>query len=186
MFKIPVVIQHRHVHVSPEDQAALFGEGTTLTPVRSLEHREQVVYRETVDLVGKAGRLERVRILGPARAQTQVEISASEAFALGIDAPVRVSGDLKRSGNGELVGPHGKVKVRSRVIIPARHIHCSASDAKKLGMKHEQLVSVKTADGSTIEHITLRVHPTFRPAFHLTADEAAEYWLHTGDHVTFA
>lgn len=180
----PVVVQHRHVHLSEEDQAKLFGEDAAPTPVRQLEHQGQVVYRETVDLVGKSGRLERVRVLGPAREKTQVEVSATDAFALGIDAPVRLSGDLTKSGSCELVGPAGKLKVKSAVIIPARHLHCPSAESKKLGLVQGQILSLKTPDGTEIEHVTVRIHPTFRPAFHLAADEAAEYWLHTGDHVT--
>jgi putative phosphotransacetylase len=185
--KIPVAVLPRHVHLSQADLSALFGAGAKLTPSRELSHRGQVVYRETVTLVGKNGTMEKVRILGPHREGTQVEISVSEAAALGINAPVRLSGDAKRAGSGELIGPKGKVKVSS-VIIPSRHLHCDEVGARELGVKHHDLITLVSLKDATcrLEQVMVRVHPTFANELHLNPDEAAEYWLADGDLVTQA
>lgn len=182
--KIPVVVQHRHVHLSEQDQEQLFGKDADLASICSIGHRGQDVCDVTVSVAGNNGMIERVRVLGPCRAVTQVELPASDVFALGINAPVRVSGDLSRSGSCTLVGPEGEITLKSAVIIPARHLHCRPQDAKKLGIGHHDRIDLQIPDrGDIIEHVTVRVHPTFALEFHLSADEAAEHWIHSGDHV---
>ena len=184
--RIPVVVQYRHVHLSTEDVARLFGPDAILKPMARLGHRGQVVYRETVCLVGKHGRLEDVHVLGPARAQTQVELSAVEAFALGLNAPVRCSGDLKRAAGCGLVGPYGKIRSRACAIVPVRHLHCNPATARQLRVVHEDVVNlvVPGRPELLIEHVVVRVHPTFALEFHLGVDEAAAFWLATNDVVT--
>jgi len=183
--QIPTVVQHRHVHLSRADQDALFGAGVELTPMRTIGQRGQIVYEETVTVVGKHGAIEHVRIIGPARERTQLEVSATEAFALGINAPLRVSGDLGRSAPCRLRGPAGEVRLSSGTIIPARHLHCDDATAQHLGVAHQQVVTVTIPgrDGWRIEHVTVRVHPTYRLEFHITTDEAAQWWLDSGDAV---
>ncbi len=182
---IPVAVQYRHAHLSAADQARLFGADAVLKAVAHVGHRGQVAYRETITVVGPNGRLEQVRVLGPVRAETQVELSPVEAEALGIDAPVRLSGDVKRAASCGLKGPHGSIRARACVIIPARHLHCSARDAKRLGVKQGDVVSVGVVGRpeTRVEHVAVRVHPSFRTSFHLTADEAAEFWLGADDRV---
>lgn len=177
--EFPVVIQHRHVHLSQEDAEALFGEGYTLTPSRPIGHRGQYLCTETVDLLGKHGLFERVRVIGPFREHTQVELSASDAFAVGVDAPVRVSGDVQRSGTCTLKGACGSVNIKSQVIIPARHLHCNEQLARELGLTHHDTVTVEFVDqpSERIEHVIVRVHPSFANELHLSADEAATLWL---------
>jgi putative phosphotransacetylase len=184
MIAFSVVVQHRHVHLSAQDQQTLFGN-TELTPLERLRQRGQIVYRETVTIVGKRGELENVHVIGPSRENTQAEISSSDAFALGIDPPLRVSGDVVRTAPCELKGPVGNVRVPVGLIIPARHIHCNPEDAQQLGVNHMDVVdvSVQGRSDSIIESVTVRVHPTFEPEFHLTEDEAAEYWIHSGDKI---
>lgn len=184
--RIPVVVQYRHVHLSRADQERLFGPDAVLKPLAEVGHRGQVVYRETITVMGKQGHVEDVHVLGPCREETQVELSAAEAFALGIDAPVRVSGDLRRAVSVGLSGPHGRIRARACVIIPARHLHCTAADAKRLGAVHEDVVTlaVPGRPDMRIGQVAVRVHPTFRLSFHLSVDEAAAFWLHTGDTVT--
>lgn len=181
---IPVVVQHRHVHLSEADFRVLFGE-ERMEALLPLSHKGQFVSRNTVTVRGKNGHLEEVRILGPFRQETQVELSASEAFALGINAPVRISGDLAHSGTCTLIGPKGQIDASNVAIVPARHLHCSPQDAGRLGVAHHDTIrlSIKGQSGS-IEHVTVRVHPTFSLEFHLSTDEAAEFWLQTGDTVT--
>ncbi len=183
--KIPVVIQHRHVHLSEQDAAALFGDGYEFTSVGGIGHRGQYVYKETVTIVGKNGHFEHVRVLGPHREQTQVELSASDAHAIGINAPVRLSGDLSRSGSCTIRGVSGELKGTYTTIIPARHLHCGQTHAKELGLTHDDVVHLAphTRPETRIEHVTVRVHPTFSTELHITSDEAAEFWLQGGDHV---
>lgn len=182
---IPVQIQYRHVHLSEQDAEILFGRHGC-TRVTGLAHRGQDVCAETVDLIGPNGvQIDRVRVLGPARDSTQVELSPTEAFALGIDAPVRLSGDVARTAGCTLSGPAGTVDLRSGVMIPARHLHCNERDAALLGVRHHDLVSVAPIGrpDDRLELVSVRVHPTFALQLHLTYDEACELWLETGDNV---
>lgn len=185
MFK--VVIQFRHVHLSTADQDALFGPGCLLTPLCAISHLGQVVYEETVDLAGPRGTIESVRIIGPAREHSQVELSELEALAAGFDAPVRLSGDSQNSAQGRLLGPKGECTV-DKVIIPARHLHLPDHLAENLGLRQHQRVRLLAAHNPkpAIKEVVVRVHPTFSPEFHLTADEAAVFWLNTGDYVKLA
>ena len=181
--KIPVVVQHRHVHLSQMDRHSLFGD-QVFHAQRELGHKGQFVSDTFVKVVGPNGIFENVRVLGPERDQTQIELSASDAFALGLQAPTRVSGDLARAGTCGLKGPNGEVKASYSTIIPARHFHCSPSVAHQLGVSHLDIISAKTTvSDELIEHIVVRVHPTYSLEFHLTKDEAAELWLHSGDFV---
>ncbi len=185
---IPVVIQHRHVHLSPADQARLFGPRAVLKPVAGVGHRGQVVYHETVAIAGKEGLFASVRVAGPCREKTQVELSAAEAAALGLAAPVRVSGDTARAASCGLSGPAGRIRSRACAIIPARHVHCGVRDARRLGLAQGDVVSlvVPGRPELLIPGVVVRVHPTFRLAFHLTDDEASAYWLSSGDAVRLA
>lgn len=182
---IPVVVQHRHVHLSAADQAVLFGPDASFKRVADVGHQGQAAYQETVTVIGKNGRLEDVRVLGPSREETQVELSASEAFALGIDAPLRVSGDTKRAASCGLRGPAGTIRSRACAIVPLRHLHCGEADAKRLGLRHRDTVALTPVGRPDLrlELVAVRVHPSFGLSFHLTADEAAQFWLHTGDRV---
>ncbi len=183
---IPVHVQYRHVHLSVADREALFGS-EKLTKRSELAHRGQFVADQTVRVVGPNGvELEQVRVLGPEREETQVELSPTEAFALGIDAPVRLSGDLSRTGSCELIGPEGSVALKAGVIIPARHLHCNERDAAKLGVEHHQLVTAVPVGHpeAAIELVSVRVHPTFALSLHLTHDEASEFWTENGDEIT--
>jgi putative phosphotransacetylase len=181
---IPVVVQHRHIHLSEKDWKTLFGNETP-TAERSLSHQGQCVNHQTVEVIGASGKFDNVRVLGPYRKSTQVELSASDVFALGIDAPVRVSGDLSRSGTCELKGTAGSIKAVSTTIIPARHLHCSQKRADHLNVSHLDIVALRIVEtGQIIQNVLVRVHPTFATEFHPSKDEAAEWWLQTGDHVT--
>jgi len=176
-------VQYRHVHLSASDTETLFG--STLLKKRSeLPHRGQYACEQTVNVVGKNGiQIERVRVLGPSRDATQVELSPTESFALGIDAPVRLSGDVNRTAGCTLVGPLGNVVLKSGVIIPARHLHCNERDAARLNLNHHQLVTIAPIGRPDVrvELVSVRIHPTFALELHLTYDEASEFWIETGD-----
>lgn len=180
--EIPIVVQHRHVHLSPSAVRQLFGK-EQLTPDMDIDQRSQFVSKEQVAVIGPQGSFETVAVLGPERAQTQVELSASDAFAIGIKAPLRVSGDLERSATVVLRGPEGEVKATMSTIIPIRHLHLPPDMATELNLNQHDIVEVQLAERSHIsfDQVVVRIHPTFIPGFHLTKDEAAANWIQTGD-----
>lgn len=180
---IPLVIQHRHVHLSKTHLRQLFGDENSLEIESELEHKGQYLYRETVAVEGKMGVIESVRVLGPCRRTTQVELSMTDAYAIGLRAPTRQSNDLARASSCKLIGPVGSVRATSSVIIPARHLHCSDRIAKKLHLKNRDVVTLQHAERSDVlfSHVFVRVHPTFALELHVNADEAADAWLQSGD-----
>src|SRR3989339_1076795 len=112
----PLIIQHRHVHLSKPDLRQLFGDEKSLEIESELEQKGQFLYRETVNVEGKTGVIESVRVLGPCRSKTQVELSVTDAFAIGLKAPTRQSGDTLRAASCKLIGPAGSVRAASSVI----------------------------------------------------------------------
>ena len=165
----------RHVHVTKETLATLFGEGYTLTKKKDLSQPGQFSCEERVQVIGPKGSFPAVSILGPERSADQVELSASDARKIGITAPVRESGDVKGSGACKLVGPKGEVELSEGVIIAKRHIHMTPEDAEKYGMRDKQVVSVETksAERSLIFGDTVvRVSPKYALAMHIDTDEA--------------
>ena len=164
----------RHVHVSAEHLAALFGPDAALTYIRELSQPGQYLCEQRVDIVGPKRTLKNVAILGPVRPATQVEISLTDARTLGVDAPVRESGNVTGSGAIEIVGPCGSISISEGVIAAKRHIHITPEDAQKYGLKDKQIVSVsidgarKTTFGETV----LRVSPDFRTRMHIDTDES--------------
>ncbi|NQV89206.1 MAG: propanediol utilization protein [Parcubacteria group bacterium] len=179
--KVPVVIQYRHVHLSSEDRGVLFGD-MDLGSEQVIEHRGQFVSKERVQVIGPAGIFEKVCVIGPERSVTQVELSASDAHSIGVKAPLRISGDLDRSATVTLKGPHGQVEAKMSTIIPIRHMHLPTALANENELAQGDVVSVRLGE-KTIDHIIVRVHPTFAPAVHVSIDEAAELWLQPGDTV---
>ena len=153
---------------------------------RELSQHGQFSAVETVSLIGPRGRIERVRLMGPARSEDQVEISRSDEFALGIDAPVRVSGDLRNTPGITLEGPSGRVALSHGVICARRHIHMNSEDAKRLGVRDHQSVAVKVdTEGRDLvfADVTVRVDPSFDLRLHLDTDEANAAGLNQGDEV---
>ena len=164
----------RHIHVSKEDLAVLFGEGATLTNKKDLSQPGQFACLEKVELVGPKGSL-KLSILGPERASTQAEVSATDARALGLNPPVRESGDIAGSPGCKIVGPKGEVEIQEGVIIAKRHIHMTPSDAEKFGVQDKQIVWVKvnTPERKTIfGDVVVRVSDTFSLAMHIDTDES--------------
>lgn len=165
----------RHVHVSQEDLAILFGEGYELTKKKDLSQPGQFACEERVQVIGEKGSFPAVSILGPVRPASQVEISASDARSIGVKAPVRESGDIAGSGACKLVGPKGEVELKEGVIVAKRHIHMTPEDAEKYGLEDKQVVSVKiTSDERTLVFgdTVVRVSPKFALAMHIDTDEA--------------
>lgn len=171
---IPLSTSAHHVHLSPEDFTVLFGEGRTLTPRSELSQPGQFAAAETVDLIGPKGRIEKVRILGPFRRESQVEISRTEEFKLGIDAPIRESGDLDGTPGITLVGEKGQVRLDKGVICARRHIHLSTEEALSLGLRDKDVVMVRVEGKRELifGDVLIRVHPSFRMDMHIDTDEA--------------
>ena len=163
------------MHVSQEALETLFGAGYELTKKKDLSQPGQFACEERVQVIGEKSSFPAVSILGPVRPDCQVEISASDARAIGVKAPVRESGDIAGSGACKLVGPKGEVELKEGVIIAKRHIHMTPEDAEKYGLKDKQVVSVKieSAERSLIFGDTVvRVSPKFSLAMHIDTDEA--------------
>jgi acetate kinase len=172
---IPVAVSARHAHLSAATIERLFGAGYRLRERAPLSQPGQFSAEETVTLIGPRGRLERVRLLGPPRAADQIEISRSDEFVLGVDAPVRLSGDLAGTPGITIEGPRGRVTIDSGVICARRHIHMSPTEAARLGVSDGQVVQVKVdTDGRDLifGDVIVRVSDDFRLELHLDADEA--------------
>mgnify|MGYP000586715920 CR=1 FL=1 len=168
-------ISARHVHLSKEHLAVLFGEGYQLTNKKDLSQPGQFACEERVTVVGPKRELKNVSILGPVRPESQVELSMTDARSIGVSAPVRESGDLEGSAACKLIGPCGEVELAQGVIIAKRHIHMTPEDAEKYGMQDKQIVrvSVQSAERSLIfEDVVCRVSPKYALAMHLDTDEA--------------
>jgi putative phosphotransacetylase len=173
--KVLVETSARHLHVTEEDLATLFGPGATLTHKKDLSQPGQYACEERVDLVGPKNTLKNVIILGPCRKATQVEVSLTDARTLGCEAPVRESGDIAGSGSIKLVGPKGEVELKEGVIAAKRHIHMTPEDAAAMGLEDKQIVSVKVESAArslTFGDVVLRVSSSFATAMHIDTDEA--------------
>ena len=173
----PVLIETsaRHVHVSRRVLDILFGEGYELTHKKDLSQPGQFACEERVQVIGPKNSFPAVSILGPVRPETQVELSAGDARAIGVKAPIRESGDLKGSAGCKLIGPKGEVELEDGVIIAKRHIHATPEDAEKYGLADKQIVSVKvdTPERSLIfGDVVVRVSKNYALAMHIDTDES--------------
>jgi len=171
---IPVAVSARHVHLSRATVDAIFGSGYQLTPAVPLRQPGQWAAAERVTLEGPKGRIERVAILGPERKRTQIEISRTDGFALGIDPPVRDSGKLDGTQTVRLIGPAGD-QVTDGLIIAARHIHTNPSDARRFGLTDGMVVDVRIGDeerGLTFGKTLIRVGADSVTEMHIDTDEA--------------
>jgi phosphate propanoyltransferase len=171
---IPVGISNRHLHLCQRDYDTLF-PNEAMSVKKELKQPGQYAADQTVTLVGPKGKLERVRILGPVRSKTQVEISKTDARTLGIPAPIRLSGDLKETPGIKLVSEMGEVSLYEGVIVALRHIHMSPLDALLFGVKHGDAVSIEiqgTPRKTVFEDVSIRVSPDMVLEMHLDTDEA--------------
>ncbi len=185
-FVVPVGVSARHVHLTQEHVEALFGEGYHLTKKKDLMGG-QFASNEMVTLVGlKLRALENVRVLGPVRKVSQVEISATDAIKLGIRVPVRESGDIAGSAPIAIVGPKGALYLKEGCIVAMRHIHMSPADALAAGVHDGDIVSVKADNerGTIFNQVKIRVSESFTLEMHIDTDEANASQIATGDTVT--
>ena len=186
---IPMAISVRHVHLTQNTISRLFGPRHVLHIRSLLSQPGQYAAEETVTLAGPRGRLLHVRVVGPPRTEDQVELSRTDEIELGVDAPLRESGDLKNTPGVVIEGPAGAVNLRHGVICPVRHIHMSPADADVLGLKNHDRVSVVVADGDrrlTFGDIVVRVSPGFILELHLDTDEGNATGLRSGADVLLA
>lgn len=185
-FQVTVGLSNKHVHLSKEHINILFGEGHELTPIKDLSQPGQFACDEKVDLVGPKRTIKGVRILGPARKETQVEISLSDGFTLGLtEVPVRDSGKTEGTPGVKLVGPKGEVELEKGVIAASRHIHMHTTDAEKYGLKDKDIVSVKVGGprGLIFENVLIRVNAEYALDMHLDVEEGNAAGLANGDAV---
>jgi propanediol utilization protein len=172
--QIPVAISARHAHLSQRTINALFGRDYRLRPAKALSQPGQFAAQETIALVGPAGRISHVRVLGPPRPEDQIEISRSDERVLGLDAPLRLSGDLARTPGIFIEGPAGRLQLRAGVVRALRHIHMSPMDAARFGVNDHDIVRVSVTGGGrdlVFDDVIVRVAPSFRLELHLDSDE---------------
>lgn len=175
MAQVLIETSARHVHLTQEHIEALFGAGHELTFKKALSQPGQFACEERVTVVGEKKEIKNISILGPARSATQVEISLTDARTLGVNAPVRESGDIAGSGACKIIGPCGEVEITEGVIAAKRHIHLTPEAAAEMGVKDKQVVCVKVAshDRKTIfGDVVIRVSEKFSPAMHIDTDES--------------
>jgi propanediol utilization protein len=184
--QVPVGISSRHVHLTQTDLDKLFGEGYQLKPMKDLSQPGQFASEEQVNLIGPKGRINKVRVLGPIRKYTQVEISRTDSFGLGVTPPIRDSGDLEGTPGISIEGPQGTIDISNGVICAQRHLHLSPSEAEQLGLKDKEYISVKTTGERALvfERVFTRVHPNFAMDLHIDTDEANAACLKNGDKVS--
>ena len=172
---IPVGVSNRHIHLTKEDLETLFGKGYELTPMKDLSQPGQYACKELLTIIGPSLRpIENVRVLGPLRKATQVEISRTDSFVLKVKPPVRESGDIKGSAPITIVGPKGVVSIKEGCIIANRHIHMSLDEAKRYNLKDGDYVNVQ-GDGvrrTRFYDVQVRANEAFRLEMHIDTDDA--------------
>lgn len=182
--KIPVGISGRHAHISQEHLEILFGKGYKLTEFKALSQPGQYAAEEKIDVVSPTGQvIAGVRILGPVRPSTQIELSLSDARRARINAPVRSSGNIAGSAAAKIVGPKGEVELPEGVIIADRHIHFSLEDAAKFGVTDKEVVSIKVGGvkPGVLGNVLCRVSDQFVLDCHLDTDDGSAFMLNNGD-----
>lgn len=171
---VEVEVSARHVHLSQEHLEVLFGKGAKLTPKRPLSQPGQFLSEERVTIVGPKKKMERTAVLGPVRPATQIELSKSDCVALGVNAPVRMSGDVKGSGSITIVGPCGSLEVSEGAIVAKEHVHLTPDVAEVMGVKDGQHVDVEvfTERPVVFKDVVIRVSRTSSCRMHIDFDEA--------------
>lgn len=186
--EVPVGISNHHVHLCREDVEALFGKGYQLTKLKDLSQPGNYSCAETVTIVGPKGKLEKIRILGPERERTQVEVFRGDCFKLGVKAPIRLSGDLDGSAPVTLRGPRGSITKAEGMIIAKRHIHINPEDAARLGVHDGMDVTLRFQGdrGGTLDNVSIRVTETAVTECHLDNEEANAFMLSSADKMILA
>jgi len=184
-YKVKVGISNKHVHLNEADLAALFGAGHKLTVKKQLSQPGQFAAEEMVDVVGPKGTLKGMRILGPTRKESQVELAMTDARVIGLSLPIRESGVLDGSPGVKLIGPKGELELAKGAIIALRHIHLSVSQAKEAGVKDKDWVTVKTSGSRPLifENVLIRSGDAHLSEMHVDTDEGNAAGLKNDDMV---
>ena len=171
---VPVEISARHVHLTREAVDKLFGAGYKLTPKRDLSQPGQFLSEERVKIVTRKGELDNIAVLGPERQAVQVELSMTDARALGLKAPIRLSGDLTGAADVIIIGPMGMIEAKGSAIVARAHLHMTPQDAQRYGVNNGEKVSIRmdTERPMTINDVEVRVSSTSKLAVHIDFDEA--------------
>lgn len=184
--EVPVGISNRHVHLSERDLECLFGKDYKLTKLKDLSQPGQYACKEVVTICGPRGPIEKVRILGPVRSKTQVEVLAGDCIKLGVVPNVRLSGDLSRTPGITLIGPKGSVQIEEGLVVAQRHIHMTPEDAKNLGVCDGEIVSIKFDDvrGGVYNNVAIRANDASKLECHLDIEEANAVGINSKSKVT--
>lgn len=183
--KVKVGVSNRHIHLTQEDLSILFGGGYELTVRNTLTQPGEFACNESVTIKTPKRELTNVRIIGPVRKYTQVEISKTDSYSLGLNPPVRSSGDLENSENVTIIGPKGELEKKSVCIIANRHIHITPALRKEKGLENTSEVSVKIEGDKSgiIDHVHLKESDSYAFELHLDTDDANAFMLKSGDEV---
>lgn len=182
-YQVPVGLSNKHLHLNAADLETLFGKGYQLTPSKPLKQPGQFAAEEKVDIVGPKGTLKGVRILGPVRPETQVELAMTDARTIGVAAPVKESGKLAGTPGVKLVGPAGEVEIDHGVIVALRHVHLSPEQAKEAGVADKQIVSIRCGGerGLIFNNVLVRSGEGHEKEIHFDTDEGNAAGLSNND-----
>lgn len=182
---LPIALSNRHIHVSQDDLYTLFGKGYKLNKIKDLSQPGQYACDERVDIEGPKRSIKGVRILGPVRSSTQLELSVSDAFTLGIEPIIRNSGDIKDTPGVKVIGPEGEVELKKGAIVAARHIHMHTKDAKEFGVADNDIVNIRINGprGLVFENVLVRVSDKFALEMHVDVEEGNASGAKNGDMV---
>ncbi len=180
---VPIGVSNRHIHLDRADMDILFGQDSELTFKKELGQPGQYACEEMVTLHGPKGELGRVRVLGPLRSASQMEISVTDGFALGVRPPIRESGKIEGTPGLTIVGPKGTIEKDTGAIAALRHIHLDPETAQRIGVKDKQMVKVEIRGlrGGILHNVLIRVSEQFAPEMHIDVDEANAFGVKNGD-----
>jgi putative phosphotransacetylase len=183
--KIKVGVSNRHVHLCERDLETLFGSGYQLAIASMLSQGQEFASTAKVTIETPKSNIENVRVLGPIRKYTQVEVSKTDAYKLGINPPVRESGDLSNSAPITIIGPNGKLNLESNCIIASRHIHINTDDLLKYGLDSSKKYQVKVSGikGGIFDNVSLKADPSYSLELHVDTDDANGFLINQGDEV---
>lgn len=181
--KLPIGLSNRHIHLGQEDLDTLFGKGYELTKRNDLSQPGQFAAEEKVDLIGPKRAIKGVRVLGPVRSATQIEVSISDAFTLGVEPVIRNSGDIEGTPGIKVVGPKGEIELDKGVIVAARHIHMHTDEVKEFGLNDGDIVSVKVegARGLIFDNVLIRSGEGHKLEMHVDIEEGNAAGVKNGD-----
>jgi len=183
--QVPIIanVSNRHVHLSKEDFEKLFGKDYQLEKIKGLMQPGEFASRATVTIKGAKSEIQKVRVLGPLRKATQVEVSRTDTFVLGINAPLKMSGDLKGAAPIIIIGPNGTINVNEGCIVAKRHVHMTTKDADFFNVKHGDIVKIKVEGerGLIFDNVVARVREDMALEYHVDTDEANAAGIKNGD-----